>query len=386
MGLKRTSIGAGVAVTGPTRSLIGIAVVGDSISSYETTTGRAWHKQLGHLSQQKILWRGFSAAGGYTLEQIETLLLPTILAIDPRPQICIIAGGTNNVGAGGYSETTTRATHGRIRAALEAVGIIPGLWALPPRDDSTTINGHVDRWNAWIYRLALQYGYPLIDAHAALVNPATGLYQTALQLDTIHPNSVGHLAIAQKVLADDAFSEHVADFNPDFATSAIDTANVALPGLFVGDANADGLADGWSGFGTYTKSLVAAPYGNWQRISLLSGVASGGGAWRQDFAVTAGRRYAFAAKAHVDLDPAVPNLRFVISLEWRTAGGSVSFDWFLDGAPLLNTYVASYRELVAPATATLVRITGILQTGTPTRDIYGEASQVTVRDVTSIGT
>lgn len=374
-------------VTGATRGRIGVAFLGDSITDYEVNSGRAWHKQLGNLSGQRALWRGYGATGGYTLAQIETTHLPAILAFDPLPQIVVIAGGTNDTGAAvGYSEATSRATLLRIAAALEAKGIKPGLWTLPPRDDSPTVRDRVTRWNAWIYRTALANGWPVVDAYSALVDPATGLYKTALKQDDVHPNNVGHLAIAQRALADQQFMKHVVDFNPDLATSATDTANVAQIGLFVGDSNADGLADGWSGFGTYTKSLIAAPYGNWQRISLASGTAAGGGAFRQDFPITEGRRYALAGKFHVDLDPAVPALNYAFSGEWRSASAAVRSDTLVQAPPVLDTYLTGYRELVAPAGATLLRLTGIIQGGTPTRNVYADASQVTVRDVTGLAT
>ena len=388
MKLDTTTASASYApITGSTRHRIGMAVIGDSISSYEGSGARVWHRQLSLLSNGKIRHRGFMAVGGYTLEQIETNALPQILALDPLPEVCVIAGGTNNTGSGSYNRATSLATHARIRATLEAAGITPAMWLLPPRSDSTLVNSNVDDWNATMAALSFKYGYPVVDAHAAVIDSATGGFASGMLLNGdagVHPSAKGHLSIAQYALNDSRFISFFTNNSPDLATRTNDVANIVAPGLFIGDSDSNGLADGWGGYGTINRSLTPATYGNWQRTTLASGSTSGG-AWRQDFAVAAGHVIDISCRFHVDMDPASPDSRFVFNPEFRTASASVGNIPLVDMHSVLDTYGMASVRLVVPATATLLRLTGIMQGPAPTRNIYGEISQVTVRDLTALG-
>jgi len=61
-------------------------------------------------------------------------------------------------------------------------------------------NQRINVYNLALRSIANQRGIPLADTHAALVDPATGALAAAyVGSDTTHPNSAGHLAIAQAV-------------------------------------------------------------------------------------------------------------------------------------------------------------------------------------------
>lgn len=369
------------------RQPIGHAVIGDSITAFQSVYGQSWHRQIVQLSGQSVRYRADPGTGGYTLEQGESVHLPTVLALNPRPEICTIALGTNNVGAVGYSFTTSKATHARIRATLEAAGIMPGLWTLPPRDDSTTVNGYVQEWNAWIWELHRAYGYPVIDAHSALVDPTTGLYKSTLKLDDVHPNRLGHLRIAQQALGDPRFTgRFTRNGTPHLSTSVLEASNL-FPGggVFAVDTNADGLSDGLSKIGTPTLTRGAAPYGQWQRMSVASGVPNSG-IVRATVAtgVTAGRTYEVSCRMHVDLDPAtITNVASYGISARDNSNVEQAYFWMADVAAVLDTTVVGHRRFVAPANCTRFWM-DLSLAGTPTRDTYAEISQVLVRDVTDL--
>jgi lysophospholipase L1-like esterase len=372
----------------PRRQPIGHVAMGDSITAYQTSYGMAWHRQLGLLSRQTVRYRGDVGTSGYTLAQGESTLLPTVLAITPRPEVVTIALGTNDVGAVGYSFAESQATHARIRAALESAGITPGLWTIPPRDDSTTVNGYVQQWNAWIWELHRAYGYPIIDAHSALVDPATGLYRSTLKLDNVHPNQAGHLAIAQAALADTRFTSRFRNGAPPLSTSILTQQNLVTGGgLFNTDTNADGLADGLSKVGTPSLSTPAATYGKWQRISLAQSTAPGSNFWRADVTgVQGGRTYEVSALVHVDLESdAVNGTNFSFGCIPRGSGSNTgSYTWCCHLSGVLDTYAVAHRRFTTPAGTDTLRFDFVLGNTPTTRAVYGEVSQFLVRDVTDL--
>ena len=368
----------------------GLAVIGDSIASYNSSNSHVWHKLMCLLTGQRIRHTGFFATGGFTLAQIEATHLPQVLAMNPLPGACVVAGGTNDTGAVTPDIAASKATHTRIVDALLAAGIMPVLWTLPPRDDSTTVNGLVGQWNAWVRERAALLGLPLVDSHAALVDPATGLFQPALKQDNIHPNDAGHLAIARRMVADSEFIARFADGRVRLTGAAADGANL-IPngeGLFLNDANADGRGDGWNSFGsgiTYSRVVDAAAVGQWQRLTIPVGA---GGGMQRDIAVTAGRTIALAARLRADMDTATPAAQIGLSGSWRDGSGAVAGNGITAASNLrlLTTAdsVVAYGTAVAPAGATLLRVS-LAPAGTATKTVVFDIAQVTVDDLTALG-
>lgn len=259
-----------------------LAAIGDSITGFNgsmETQNPGWLHRLVTESMGKIRLAGLFATGGWTLEQIETDHLPSVLALNPRPGSCIIFGGTNNTGANSgndFNFTTAKATLNRIITALEAGGVKPILVLIPPRDFSQLLRDNVAQWNAHIAQLAGDRGYPIFDAWTPLQD-GSGKYKTGYSTDMVHPTELGYDMISKYAIAN-GFLDNFTDYRraPNYNTELI--AN----GRFTADANADGLADSWSVVPTndVTKnapSIIAAVGGDllkggWQQTLLASGV------------------------------------------------------------------------------------------------------------------
>jgi lysophospholipase L1-like esterase len=267
-----------------------VATMGDSTTSYNNNDiqqGQGYFYRLCADSQGRIKSAGIYATGGYTLEQIETTHLPTVLALNPKPGWCVVFGGTNNTGASagaGYDAAAAKATHRRIVDALVNAGIMPILVRIPPRSDSATVRTNVADWNAHIDNLGTTTGLPVFDAHTPANN--AGSYKTGYSDDGVHPNNLGHDMIARYNLSQGFADLFTAWQRPTgYHKELVPTDR----GLFLTDSNADGLADNWTAAGgadaANTTTTIITPYpgdnvrGKWQELALAT--ARSGDRWIQ---------------------------------------------------------------------------------------------------------
>jgi hypothetical protein len=398
-----SAAGAGSAATAAVASLTttqrrgGIVVIGDSITAYNSTVGNAWHKALTTIAG-KLRHRGFFATGGFTLEQIETTHLPSVLAMDPLPGACIIAGGTNNIGAtgstGAYDPVAARATLLRMIGKLQAVGVMPVLWCPPPRNDSTTVNASTQRWNAWVKYTAQRLGLPYVDAYNAVVDPATGLYKTGYNLDAVHPNALGHYLIGKKAATDAEFLRRFNNDTPHLSTDVLDAANL-IPsgrGLFNQGANGANVPTGWAAYGNngtaYTLSQAAATdpaVGNWQILTQAAGSAanSGGLQWNATTGFVAGDRVAAAVRVRSACPDDGTMGNATLKLEARQGGTSLlsamegGFGGTYDGI--------LWQEFTVPAGTDTLRLSLIFTTSaSPTSAVSGQFAQATIVNITAL--
>lgn len=264
--------------------------IGDSITANDGANGNyawngAWFSRIAAQSLGRIRKVDAFATGGFTLEQIEATHLPTALAMSPRPDVCIVEGGTNNTGAGTgtlFDFAAARATHGRIVNALRAVGIIPVVVLIPPRGDgSTLVQANVAKWNAYVNRYAQDNGLSVLDMFTPLVDPATGGYLAGLTLgDNVHPSRLGDKAIADYALTVTRLQDLTPPSRP-LPALWTDPTNLIPSGYGLNrvDTNADGIADGWASLGSGTNatfSLVTPSAadnlrGKWQQITRATG-------------------------------------------------------------------------------------------------------------------
>ncbi|WP_217483646.1 GDSL-type esterase/lipase family protein [Curtobacterium sp. Csp2] len=375
----------------------GFVVIGDSITAYNSTVGNAWHKALATVAG-KIRHRGFFATGGYTLEQIETTHLPSVLAMDPLPGACIIAGGTNNIGAtgstGAYDPVAARATLLRMVSKLQAVGVMPVLWCPPPRNDSTTVNASTQRWNAWVKSTAQRLGLPYVDAYNAVVDPATGLYKSGYNLDSVHPNALGHYLIGKRAATDPEFLRRFNNDTPHLSTDVLDAANLipAGRGLFNQGVNGANVPAGWAAYGgngtAYTLSQAAATdpaVGNWQILTQTAGSAanSGGLQWNATTNFAAGDRVAVATRVRSACPDDGTMGNATLKLEARQGGTSLlstvegGFGGTYDGI--------FWQEFTVPAGTDTLRQSLIFTTSvSPTIDVSVRFAQSTIVNLTAL--
>lgn len=157
-----------------------------------TYTGSSYLQWASQLSGARFRFGGIAATGGYTSAQVLATHLPTVLAA--KPQACVVLCGTNDVPLGGAATMTNLMS---IWTTLARAGITPILATLTPRNDFVAGNNQIITLNSWIARQARLNGWPLVDFYAAVVDPATNIYLSGYNLDTVHPNVVGAKAMGQ---------------------------------------------------------------------------------------------------------------------------------------------------------------------------------------------
>lgn len=237
-------------------------------------------------SMQRMKFGGILGHGGYTQAQIISTYLPTLLAITPAPGACIYIDGPYNDIATGVSFAQTKANLNTVISALISNGIVPILGTTPSLYYGPVHQADYAQWNRYIRRFAANNGYALIDMQTVIsAIDATDI--ASLAADAVHPSSYGHKLIASKALSDG-----ISDIFPpcgnvltsrwigDMKNILNDGTSVNI-GLFNADANADGVADGWSvNAGVAANCAVVAPtvsdnlLGNWQQISNVIGVTN----------------------------------------------------------------------------------------------------------------
>jgi len=251
-----------------------VVVIGDSnIASVADgdvrRVGHNWFNLLCAMTRQRIGYGGYFATSGATAETILANHIPQVIAMNPRPSACIISAGTNNVTA--LSIPTLQPLWLAAMAALRAAGIIPILTTLPPRDTTSGEQG-VAKFNTWITRLAAIEGAALIPLHDPLTDPVTGWYKAGYSGDGTHFS--GDVAFkAADYIRGRGLPETFPARAPYTTKSVMDSTNLLQNGVFIGDSNADGHADIWTGTSAtgVARSLVVPTLaddlaGNWQQM------------------------------------------------------------------------------------------------------------------------
>jgi lysophospholipase L1-like esterase len=366
---------------------VGITAVGDSITAYGYGEKGDWLTRLCFYSHQLYRRRETFAIGGKTAQEIEAELLPQVLAMDPPPRACVVAAGSNNY----FDDMTVDAGFQaveRMCSALVVAGILPVLWTVPPRGDITGSLPRICRWNAHVHRLRTRRGFPLLDAFAALADPATGTIPAALTTDGTHPTDAGAAAIASYALADSLFAGVPQDGAPLIAATDLDTSNLMTRGLFTADSGTPGVPQGLYSWGTHGASLVpGAPRGRWLRLTRSAGAApNDGNVGIPNFPVVPGRAYDFVGRLESAFDAAQPDtFNGLMALVWHDANDvQVKFEWLVGTPGLALESGTFYVRAVAPAGA--AKCLPIFQqsaaAAAPTVDAWFQVNALTARDVT----
>jgi len=369
-----------------------VAFLGDSITAFDSSAGYSYHRILTGLLNTRVDHVGAFATGGFTLTQIRETHLPQVLALNPLPTLVFICGATNDIGGGGYNESASRAVLLDMITTLKANGIQPGLWAPPPRDDSTTVNANVQRWSAWVRMLAHENGYPLIDAHAALVDEATGLYKSDMRLDNTHPSIKGHYAIAIKAASDGALQQVLPAPRMHLLQSILDSTSMfpaPARALFMAGVDGGGRPTGWSEYtaGSHTGTIVTSTAipGNWLEISRAASAGGAGGGYQFDISTgfAPGDRIMLSFAYDMIADEMRTGFFMVPSLQMRTAGGVTRST--SKHASLGGTHSGVLSDvLVVPSDAASIRV-NLGVGGTPTIDSRVRIGQVTLLNLTALG-
>ncbi|MDO3681976.1 SGNH/GDSL hydrolase family protein [Paenibacillus ehimensis] len=226
------------------------ALLGDSITAQHGDAIRRnakgyFHWAAAYLNQQ-IRYAVHFATGGYTTEQINTVHLPALLAVKDKWDYCAVLAGTNDVGNAVPVPTIIRNLSKTYKTII-AAGRVPVACTLPPRNGASAFQqGNIMNTNTGIKMLAAKLGIPLVDFHAALVNPTTADYTAGYNADQIHPNSLG-ARVMGKMFADTMTGiGATAPWRSPLSVAVNDPANFLSNPLFTLDSNSDGVPDRWT--------------------------------------------------------------------------------------------------------------------------------------------
>lgn len=284
-----------------------VAALGDSITSYNkgssiTTQNPGWFWRLLAYSRGRMYPEpggALYATAGFTCSQILATHVPEIEALASPPGFVFIAGGANDISASGgltYLNDPSIAEHAHqeIITRVQALGAVPILVKVPPNSSGAQISANVLAWNAYIDNLGKSRSLPVLDMYSALAADGTGgAWKTGANQDTTHPSALGHDYIAKYAIGNgilDPFPSLPSHSAPTWYGQLITEAH----GRFLADANADGLADGWTTGGVVTGVTFAreaavpgdGALGYWQVINIPANPSAGG--WIQRGAITTG--------------------------------------------------------------------------------------------------
>lgn len=253
--------------------------IGDSItaSGWPGTQGRygpSWWTFFQILTGSRVRFDAVYATAGYTIQQIRDTHLPTVLAHSPKYGSCWIMAGTNNM-LSAWDLPAMKLAYAEICDTLVDAGILPVIVTIPPNNGTSEKRQRITIWNAYLRNYAQIEGFPILDAHSVLTDPATGAFKAGYYDDDDHPSNTGRRAIGGLAAADTQLVSRFPLGQPYLTHGADDGVNLAAGGLFTTDTSADGVGNSWlNGVGAFgTPSLVAdaSVLGQFQRIRKTSG-------------------------------------------------------------------------------------------------------------------
>ena len=336
---------------------------------------------------------GQYATGGYNIAQIKETHLPQVLAASPKPGICIVLAGSNNLGliSDQASVDACLVDLSDIYAQLLAAKILPVACAVPTHN---TWRDRVILLNTSIQAKATDLGIPFADFFAPTDNGSTG-WIAGYEVDGVHPSVTGAKAMAQVLR--DVLDHYLAaptytlmTVTNEFTLTGLEWKN----GVMVDDANADGIPDGgetqgataWyvaTGGADMQYSLVGGDSnisGNWWRMNKVAQTANfsvyfAGGAGAAPI-LADGHNVAYGIVIKVD---SVGGANTIIQiLGYKLIDGAVrSFSVRLQGLTGAVAPFVVYLEKITPASFGKLRVSVEILTNTADLSI----AQLTVRDL-----
>lgn len=246
-----------------------LVVGGDSVAVLSGASDTNWGIQsfMTQLHLQTFggaIWNHNAGVGGNTSTALLARYDTDVIA--KSPSVAIIEIGTNDMAT--IAQDVTLANIARMVTKNRQNGVRSLVLAIPPRDAYAS---QVVTRNRALRSLCRDMGVEYIDIHSALAQ-ADGTYKTAYSAgDGIHPNVAGATLIAAIIKAATPGLWPV----PGVISNFSQDASLLTNGANLTDSNADGLADGWTTFGsgTVTPSLVTRVAGasNWQELYSQAG-------------------------------------------------------------------------------------------------------------------
>lgn len=203
------------------------------------TMGRVWYPLAGTVSSSSALVNYCKGIGGNTTTQILARLDADILSLSPRPHMCDVLGGTNDLRLA--PADTADMIFQRLKAIwtrLIEANIIPCVWTILPRDAAAGSWGGLTGAQIITQRRKLMQVNQLIRAYAA-ANPAVilcdpysemvdntsaiGAPIASLFQDGLHPNDRGAFVMGK--VGASATEAYLAKFQPNNQCGPYDAYN-----------------------------------------------------------------------------------------------------------------------------------------------------------------
>lgn len=272
----------------------GITAVGDSLTEGGVYFHNGWLAKACFYGNQYLRDRNNFAVSGSTVEQADTLQLPQVLAMNPRPKMCVVATGTNSV----YTGITGVNKVKEICQKLIAAKIYPVLWTLPPRNDTTSVDANMIAWNDAIRAYHRETGIPLLDAFEAMRVPGSmRAREELMNPDGLHFSNYGYTVLGRYAIDTLAFKAAPTDGQLPLPIS-VGGSNLVPNPLFTGS---NGVSTGLTLASGFRGELLPAAAGNWQRIVRPAGVVGNNITNGLDtFAVPSGGTISLACKVRWD--------------------------------------------------------------------------------------
>jgi lysophospholipase L1-like esterase len=231
-----------------------IAAIGDSRLANSLSSGIHWTHDgiltwfMFYANQKYNLPASYNlAVSSYTTAQILGLV-PSVLALNPKPRYCIVNGGTNSIAAD-VPITTIKSNFMAIADQLIAGGVIPVFLVDSPRALSTwgtTYSKTHQQLNHWLRRWCRDNGYALVDPYNQLISQTTGDPLTGYTVDGIHQSARGASIIGKELASVfDAiapaprWSSRMESINDVFDATYNPTGNLLSIGLLQGTAGSN---------------------------------------------------------------------------------------------------------------------------------------------------
>ncbi len=372
-----------------------VAAIGDSITGPQYWGWAHWSC----LQPTSKLWfAGAYQTPGYTTAQILATHVPQVIAADPHPGYCYVLAGANDAtNAGAFAAFTAAYTD--ILDTLTDAGIVPIIIAITPNtttETSATLRLQVVTFNLWLSREARRRGLPFVNWWSVLADTATYVsWKSGYSDDGTHPTLATYQIMGAELERQlRPYLDDIPVFDPGLATTNLDPSNVIANGMFLTDANSDGVADSWAmvvgsgGSGTATRedAVDGDCIGKWQKITQNTPTNFVRLWYNSAISVNPGDRLQIAYRLKIGVNATTGNPG-VFGVHRNTATATPVGERFsIAGGgtnPSLDVTARTiFQETIAASDATAMRFTGSLNSG-GTGNF--SVAQVAVRNLTALG-
>jgi len=342
--------------------------VGDSLMEGTQSSG-SFFAQACMLSGQRMRFLANTAVGGRTTTAALANFATDVVA--RNPDYVAIGLGAND----GSGQSTAIANIKAMCVLAVAAGIEPILLLMPSRNDNPP--GYQIGINEAVRGYGMRKGYHVVDLFTPVIDPTTGQWRSGMSADGIHPNKLGGRTLAAALAAN--LPPTMPNIPAPLTQSISDSYNLlGTNGLFITDANANNVPDGWDGVGSgVVSSLATDPSGYGKQWTLTASSASTQTIYLH---ITSG----FSAGDVLEWSGRLEAVAEAGSLVYSVTGQNNPFAGF--ATPPIASWTVDisgvfYMRMTVPASTTTIKFWIVITSGTGTLKF----AQMAVRNLTTLG-